>query len=250
MNKPFSVNEVMADAWTIAKKNIWIILGFTAIYFVTMFIITTILGVLLGEATASMALIQNILINLADAFISVAMYQVFFKLIDDDGDPEFPDFVPNLLKAFNFVLVKLIIGLVAVVLIAIIAAVYFLNSPEIEIDPANPFSWELVPVFVLIAIPLIYFTIRLCFSLCFIVDQESGATESISQSWTLTKGNFWFLFGMFAIILGINILGALALFVGLFFTFPFSILMIIISYRHMVNSYTDEEDVLIENQAN
>ena len=58
MNKPFSVNEVMADAWTIAKKNVWIILGFTAIYFVTMFIITTILGVLLGEATASMALIQ------------------------------------------------------------------------------------------------------------------------------------------------------------------------------------------------
>lgn len=249
MNKPFSVNEVISDAWTISKKNIWIILGFTAIYFVTMFVITSILGLLLGEATASMALIQNVLINLADAFISVAMYQVFFKLIDDDGDPEFPDFIPNLMKAFNFVLVKLIIGLVAVVLIAIIAAIYFLNSPEIEIDPVNPFTWDLVPVFILIGIPLIYFTIRLCFSLCFIVDQESGATESISQSWTLTKGNFWFLFWMFVVILGINIVGALALFVGLFFTFPFSILMIIIAYRHMVNSYTDEEEVLIENEA-
>lgn len=248
MNKPFSVNEVISDAWTISKKNIWIILGFTAIYFVTMFVITTALGLLLGEASASMALLQNVLINLADAFISVAMYQVFFKLIDEDGNPEFPDFIPNLMKAFNFVLVKLIVGLVAVVLIAIIAALYFLNSPEIEIDPAHPFSWELVPVFILIGIPLIYFTIRLCFSLCFIVDQESGATESISQSWTLTKGNFWFLFWMFVIILGINILGALALFIGLFFTFPFSILMIIIAYRHMVNSYTDEEDILIENE--
>ena len=248
MNKPFSVNEVLADAWMIAKKNIWIVLGFTAIYFVTMFVITSALGILVGEATASMALLQNVLINLADAFISVAIYQVFFKLIDDDGDPEFPDFIPNLMKAFNFVLVKLIIGLVAVVLIALIAALYFLNSPEIEIDHADPFSMDLVPVFILIAIPLIYFTIRLCFSLCFIVDQESGATESISQSWTLTKGNFWFLLLLFAIILGINILGALALFVGLFFTFPFSILMIIIAYRHMVNSYTDEEDVLIENK--
>ena len=248
MNKPFSVNEVLADAWMIAKKNIWIVLGFTAIYFVTMFVITSALGILVGEATASMALLQNVLINLADAFISVAIYQVFFKLIDDDGDPEFPDFIPNLMKAFNFVLVKLIIGLVAVVLIAVIAALYFLNSPKIEIDPADPFSMDLVPVFILIAIPLIYFTIRLCFSLCFIVDQESGATESISQSWTLTKGNFWFLLLLFAIILGINILGALALFVGLFFTFPFSILMIIIAYRHMVNSYTDEEDVLIENK--
>lgn len=249
MNKPFSVNEVIADAWVIAKKNIWIILGFTAIYFVTMFVITSLLGVLVGESTTSMALIQNVLINLADAFISVAMYQVFFKLIDDDGDPEFPDFVPNLMKAFNFVLVKLIIGLVAVLLIAIIAAIYFINSPEIEIDSTRPFNWNLLPVFVLIAIPLIYFTIRLCFSLCFIVDQESGATESISQSWTLTTGNFWFLLWLFIVILGINILGALALFVGLFFTFPFSILMIIIAYRHMVNNYTDEEDVLIENKA-
>jgi hypothetical protein len=248
MNNPFSVNEVIADAWAIAKKNIWIVLGFTAIYFVIMFVITSILGILLGESTTSMALLQNVLINLADAFISVAMYQVFFKLIDDDGAPEFPDFVPNLMKAFNFVLVKLIVGLVAVILIAIIAALYFVNTPEIDIDPENPFSWNLAPVFALIAIPLVYFTIRLCFSLCFIVDQESGATESISQSWTLTAGNFWFLLWLFAIILGINILGALALFVGLFFTFPFSILMIIIAYRHMVNSYTDEEDVLIENK--
>ncbi|HXI00558.1 MAG TPA: glycerophosphoryl diester phosphodiesterase membrane domain-containing protein [Sphingobacteriaceae bacterium] len=249
MNKPFSVNEVIADAWIIAKKNIWIILGFTAIYFVTMFVISSILSILLGESTTSMALLQNVLINLADAFISVAMYQVFFKLIDDEGNPEFPDFVPNLMKAFNFVMVKLIIGLVAVVLIAIIAAVYFMNSPEIEIDSTNPFNWKLLPVFILIAIPLIYFTIRLCFSLCFIVDQESGATESISQSWTLTSGNFWFLLWLFVVILGINILGAIALFVGLFFTFPFSILMIIIAYRHMVNNYADEEEVLIEDNA-
>ena len=42
-------------------------------------------------------------------------------------------------------------------------------------------------------------------------------------------------------------LGAMALFIGLLFTVPFSSLIIIIAYRQMVNNYTDEEDVLLEN---
>jgi uncharacterized membrane protein len=51
---------------------------------------------------------------------------------------------------------------------------------------------------------------------------------------------------LFLVILGINILGALALFVGLLFTIPFSSLILMVAYRQMVNNYTDEEEILIE----
>ncbi|MEO8795088.1 MAG: DUF975 family protein [Daejeonella sp.] len=245
MNKPFSVNEILADAWSFAKKNIWILIGFTAVQFVVILIITTLLKGLFGGESQVSLIAQNIILALFDAFFTVAFYQVVFKLIDEEGEPELPDFVPNLVKAMNFVLVKLIIGILLVLIIALISSVYFINSPEI--DTTNTFSWDLVPVFALIAIPIIYFTVRLAFVVCFIVDQESGASESISQSWTLTAGNFWIIFLLFMFILGINILGALALFIGLLFTVPFSSLVIIIAYRQMVNNYTDEEDVLIEN---
>jgi len=104
----------------------------------------------------------------------------------------------------------------------------------------------MLPILVLIIIPIFYMTIRLFFVLCFIVDQESGSTEAISQSWTITRGNFWALFSLFLVILGINILGALALFVGLLFTIPFSSLILMVAYRQMVNNYTDEEEILIE----
>jgi uncharacterized membrane protein len=50
------------------------------------------------------------------------------------------------------------------------------------------------------------------------------------------------------VILGINILGALAFFVGLLFTIPFSSLILMMAYRQMVNQYTEEEEILIENQ--
>lgn len=248
MNKPFSVSEIVAEAWSFAKKNIWILIGFTAVQFVVILIITTLLAGIFGGESRTGVLLQNVILALFDAFFTVAFYQVIFKLIDEEGEPQMPDFVPNFMKALNFLLVKLIIGLILVLLIAIISTVYFINTPNI--DTTDALSWKVAPIFILLAIPIIYFTIRLSFVVCFIVDQESGATESISQSWTITKGNFWLIFTLFVIILALNILGAMALFVGLLFTVPFSSLILIIAYRQMVNSYTDEEDILLENPEN
>jgi len=244
MNTSFSISETLSTAWAIAKKNAWIVMGFTAVQFVVMFVFTTIMAFFLSQTSATGTIIENVSIQLVDTFIAVAMYQVFFKLLDDEGELEFPDFVPNFLKAINFLLVKLIMGAIAVVIISVLAGLYFMNTPEI--DTTNPLSWKMLPILVLIIIPIFYMTIRLFFVLCFIVDQESGSTEAISQSWTITKGNFWALFSLFLVILGINILGALALFVGLLFTIPFSSLILMVAYRQMVNNYTDEEEILIE----
>lgn len=244
MDKAISVAEVLADAWALAKKNFWILIGFTAVQFMFIFIITTMLASIFGGTSGTGMLVQNVILSLFDAFFTVAFYQVFFKLIDEPADPEFPDFVPNLMKALNFLLVKLIIGLILVFLIAIISSVYFINTPDI--DTSNPLSWDLVPVYVMIAIPMVFFTIRLCFVVCFIVDQDSGSSESISQSWTITKGHFGFIFLLFIIMLGLNILGAMAFLLGLLFTVPFSSLILIIAYRHMVNDYADEEEFLLE----
>ncbi len=239
-----SVNEILADAWQLAKKNIVILLGFTAVQFAFILMVTTILTSLLGVASGAGVLIQNIILSLFDAFFTVAFYQVFFKVIDEDTDPEFPDFIPNLVKAVNFLIVKLITGLVLVFIIAVISSLYFYNKQDI--DTSNPFSWDLIPVYALIAIPLIFLTIRLCFVVCFIVDQESGASESISQSWAITKGHFWFVTLLFLVMLGLNILGAMALFIGLLFTVPFSSLILITAYRHLVNNYNEEEEILLD----
>ena len=244
MDKTLSVNEILADAWQLAKKNIVILLGFTAVQFAFILLVTTILTSLFGGASGAGVLIQNVILSLFDAFFTVAFYQVFFKVIDEDTDPEFPDFIPNLVKAINFLIVKLITVLVLVFIIAIISSVYFYNKQDI--DTSNPFSWDLLPVFALIAIPLVFLTIRLCFVVCFIVDQESGASESISQSWAITKGHFWFVTLLFLVMLGLNILGAMALFIGLLFTVPFSSLILITAYRHLVNNYNEEEEILLD----
>jgi len=161
-----------------------------------------------------------------------------------DSDPEFPDFVPSVVKALNFMVVKLFTGLFVVFIIASVAAIYFFNSPQI--DTADLVSWKNISLLICILVPVVYVSVRMSFIVCFIVDQDSGVVEAIRQSWAITKGHFGFLLLLFIVIVGINMLGAMVLFIGLLFTVPFSSLITIVAYRQMVNSYVEEEDVLLE----
>ena len=69
-------------------------------------------------------------------------------------------------------------------------------------------------------VPGIILAVRSQFFAYFIVENEIGPIDAIKKSWNLTKGSFWniFLFGLLAV--GVQILGALALLVGLIFTTP------------------------------
>ena len=136
MDKQFSLNEILVEAWALAKKNIWITMGFTAIKFAVILISLLLSG--LTNPSAGLGLLQNIIIGLVDAFFTVSIYRVFFKLIDEEGEPEFPDFMPSLVKALNFILVKILVGLLIVFIIASVAAIYYFNSPQI--DPTKPLS--------------------------------------------------------------------------------------------------------------
>ena len=74
--------------------------------------------------------------------------------------------------------------------------------------------------FLFFIIPGIVLAVRMQFYIYFIVEEEVGPIDAIKKSWNLTKGSFWniFLFGLLAG--GVQILGALALLVGLIFTTP------------------------------
>ena len=74
--------------------------------------------------------------------------------------------------------------------------------------------------FLFFIIPGIVLAVRTQFYVYFIVEEEVGPIDAIKKSWNLTKGSFWniFFFGLLAG--GVQILGALALLVGLIFTTP------------------------------
>ncbi len=74
--------------------------------------------------------------------------------------------------------------------------------------------------FILLILPGVYLSLRLTFFTYFLVDKNMGAMDAIQASWNATKGNVWNLIILGFLGVGLIILGALALIVGLLVTIP------------------------------
>lgn len=87
--------------------------------------------------------------------------------------------------------------------------------------------------FCLLIIPGIYLSIRLYMFPWVLIDKDVGPFEAMRQSWEMTRGSCWNLF-LLALLLGvINILGMIALFIGLLITVPLSIVAVGYAYRRL-----------------
>jgi uncharacterized membrane protein len=96
--------------------------------------------------------------------------------------------------------------------------------------------------FLLFIIPGIIFSIRFGFYGYLIVDKNSKIVESLKKSWQITRGNTLNLF-LFYILLGlINVLGFLALIIGLFWSIPTTMLANAFVYRKL------SEQLKVQNQ--
>ncbi len=87
--------------------------------------------------------------------------------------------------------------------------------------------------FILLIIPGIYLALRLQFYSYYIVDKNAGALDSLRMSWKATDKNVINIFLFMLLIIGINILGALALLVGLLITIPVSFIAVTLLYRKL-----------------
>jgi uncharacterized membrane protein len=80
---------------------------------------------------------------------------------------------------------------------------------------------------------------------CFIIDDNSGPFESVTQSFQLIRGNFLKYFLLFVIIEGMVFLGAVTV-VGMIFVVPFVNILLVVAYRKLVYSRLDVDDDVTE----
>jgi uncharacterized membrane protein len=85
--------------------------------------------------------------------------------------------------------------------------------------------------FILLVIPGIYWGLRLQFFGWVIVDKEVGALEATRVSWETTRGSAWQLFLMWWLLFFVNVLGFLAIGIGLLVTVPLSLVAMGHVYR-------------------
>lgn len=86
---------------------------------------------------------------------------------------------------------------------------------------------------ILLIVPGIILAIKMGFYPYLIVDKEMGPIDALKESMNLTKGNCWNLFLLWFLVLGVLLLGILALFVGIIVAIPVIWMAYIFVYRYL-----------------
>jgi uncharacterized membrane protein len=85
--------------------------------------------------------------------------------------------------------------------------------------------------FLLLVIPGIIAAIGLGFVAFLVVDRGAGPVDALKESWRITKGHKWQLLLLGLALVGINIIGALLLGIGLFASIPITMVAGAHAYR-------------------
>jgi len=86
---------------------------------------------------------------------------------------------------------------------------------------------------ILLIVPGIILMLRMSFYTYLIVDKQLGPVESLKESMRLTKGSCFNLFLFWFVVLGVFLLGLLALIVGVIVAIPVTVIAWIFVYRYL-----------------
>jgi uncharacterized membrane protein len=101
----------------------------------------------------------------------------------------------------------------------------------------------------LLIVPGIIWGIKFWFYDYFVIDKNLGPIEALKRSSAITRGVKWNLFVFFLLLLGINLLGALCLLIGLFATIPTTMVAAAFVYRKLLARTEAAETIEIPKQG-
>ncbi|MDB5122227.1 MAG: hypothetical protein JWP94_356 [Mucilaginibacter sp.] len=231
MYHPFSVTETLRISWSVLKKNFSTI----AVYSLLAFLIVVVFGfVIYNLLTDSLLTSIGVVVLLVGiSFIFLAFIKLVFQLMDKEYyDFDFGDIIPTIKMLLSYLILLVIVSSLAVFMTNLIKRLdegMVQNLLGISVGIFFQFFF------------LFYFPI----CTCFIVDDESGPFESVSQSFELIKGNFLKYFLLFIIIEAMVFVGSVTV-IGMLFVIPFVNIILVVAYRKLVYSHLDVDDDLTE----
>lgn len=188
MSNHFPLKESLMYGWEKAKK---FLVFFAPILIVILFInfITGSLDRSIPQDSTFARLIFTILGWAIGSVVSVGIIKISLAIVYD-RTPEYSFFNPEPKQILNFFVSSVLFGLAVGLGL------------------------------ILLVIPGIIFALKLQFYPYFLIDKNAGPFEALKRSWNLTRDIKLNLFLFWLCITGINILGILAFFVGLFWSIP------------------------------
>ncbi len=232
------INDAVNFGWQTTLKNKRFLIGVTVLTFLIQSIFNYGSDSLNKQLdyTNPYSLAGDSLIGwIIDGVLSLGLIKIALDFVDH-GHAKFRDLWWVLRKPgklISYIGATLIYGIIVGVWVVIIFGT--LLGFEISNAVVGPGLSNYLPLLFLIPVVWLmgYFAIKYCFYTYRIADAHDSALHSLGHSAELTKGVKFqlLLFGL--TLAGVNVLGALALIVGLLFTIPTTMLAAAYIYRYL-----------------
>ncbi len=161
----------------------------------------------IAEIALEVNVLLGIILHIADfiltTIISIGLIKIALRFCDNEK-ARFRDLFSHYRLFFNYLLGLVLYGLIV-----------FVGT-----------LWLIVPG--------IIWGIQFSFFDYFIVDKKVGPIEALKRSSAITRGAKWNLFIFFLMLIGINLLGATCLLLGLFITIPITMIAWAFVYRRLL----------------
>jgi hypothetical protein len=241
MDKSFSVIDILETSWDITRKNFVVIIGYSLAAFVILALVQFSSLFIMSVQNAFVNMIGLFAILITNSIATLGFYKLTFRLIDhEEEDFSFNKVIPSWKNISSFMSLTLLLGF-------IVTSLGLVYTKLLEIDDFNqlintikdtPTYLEIIGVVAFILLMIL--VMRFMFFPCFIVDDNSSAFESLRQSRTLTQDNLLKIIAVLALVIGFIALGFIALGVGIIVTYPFTNVILVVTYRKLVNNFNTE----------
>lgn len=201
MNQTFSIKEAIKKGWEIFKERSWFLIGAGLIALVVAGVMSSVVEQFNGIAYFSASIIDFAL----EMFVGMGLTYIFLSVYDKRVVSYKEWFTPaNLFYKY--------IATTILTMFAIIGGA------------------------ILLIVPGIIAMVGLMFAPYLVIDKGMGPIEAIKKSWSMSKGHKWQLFLFMLVLMILNILGVIALVVGLLVTIPVSAMAVIHVYRTLLKA--------------
>ena len=238
MKNSFSVFEVLQTAWDITRKNLLVLMGYSAVAFVSLFILQFLSVYIMSSGNAFFNFLGLAVILLANSMATLGFYKLTFKLIDsEEEDFNFQSVIPSWKNISSFISITLLIGFIVTTFSLIFTQLLKIESflSYYNTLKATPYLVEALGLLAFVIFVLL--VVRFMFFPCFIVDDNSSSFESLRQSRELTYQKLTPIITILLLVIGFIVIGFLALGVGIIVTYPFTNVILVVTYRKLVYSY-------------
>ncbi len=188
MKQEFPRAAAIRFGWETAKKNIRFFLVVLLIVFGISFLFST-LDSSFSEEAVMPRFITGILSWVVSSITSIGLIKISLNFVEKK-ESKYTDLFTYYDRTVNYMAGSILYGLI------------------------------IVAGLILLVVPAIYWGVRLQFYSYLVTEKNLGPIQALKGSWNMTADHTWQLFVYGLIVMGINILGMLALFIGMFWTIP------------------------------